>query len=114
VRPLLAQTLRLPFAFAAPRIELTAYDEVYRRTTAGGHWTVASHWTGLLTHAVATFTVALHFDAEDRADHFVIAGARTVATPDATPEALARGLEAVAAGGPLITWAPNFPPGVSL
>jgi hypothetical protein len=114
VRPLAAEKLNPPFAFARPTIELTAYDEVYRRTGAGGHWTVSSRWIGPLTHTIAGYTIALHFDDEDRVSHFVISGAQTVVTPDATPEALADGLAAAARGGPLITWAPNFPPGISL
>ena len=114
VRPLLAEKLRLPLTFARPTVDLTIYDEVFPRTNAGGHWSVSSRWIGLLTHTIAGYTVALHFDAEDRASHFVLSGATTVVTPDATPESLARGLDAVARGGPLITWAPNFPPDISL
>jgi hypothetical protein len=114
VRPLVAEKLSLPFTFARPSIDLTIYDEVYRRTRAGGHWTVSSRWIGPLTHTIAGYTVALHFDDEDRVSHFVISGAQTVVTRAATPEALADGLVAAARGGPLITWAPNFPPGISL
>ena len=114
VRPLAAEQLSLPFTFARPSIELTVYDEAYRRTRAGGHWTVSSRWIGLLTHTIAGYTIALHFDDDERASHFVISGAQTVVTRDATPEALAQGLAAVARGGPLITWAPNLPPDISL
>ena len=114
VRPLAAEKLRLPFTFARPSVELTIYEEAYRRTRAGGHWTLSSRWIGLLTHTIAGYTIALHFDEEERASHFVISGAQTVVTRDATPEALATGLEAAARGGPLITWAPNLPPGISL
>src|SRR5215208_5343889 len=114
VPSLLQDKLRLPFTFARPTVALTAYDEVYRRSQAGGHWTLAGRWTGLLSHTVASYTVALHFDEQDRASHFVISGAQTVVTRDATPESLARGLDAAARGGPLITWGPNLPPGISL
>ena len=115
VRPLLAERLRMPLAFLLrPAVDLTIYDEVYRRTNAGGHWTVSSRWTGLLTHTIASYTVALHFDTDDLASHFVISGAREIVTDDATPESLARGLDAAAVAGPLITWAPNFPPDISL
>jgi hypothetical protein len=100
--------------FARPVVELTVYDEVFRRSAAGGHWTLTSRWTGLLTHTVAGYTVALHFDAGDRPSHFVISGARETVTEDATPEALARGLTAAASAGPLVTWAPNFPIEISL
>lgn len=114
VRPLLAERLRLPFSLIPPAVELTVYDEVYRRSNSGGHWTVSTRWMGLLTHTVSTYTVALHFDAEDRPSRFLIGGARELWTEDATPEALARGLAQVTLGGPLVTWAPNLPPSVSL
>jgi hypothetical protein len=114
VPALLQDKLRLPFTFARPTVELTIYDAVYRRTQVGGHWTLAGRWTGLLSHTVASYTVALHFEEDDRASHFVISGAQTVVTRDATPESLARGLDAAARGGPLITWGPNLPPGISL
>lgn len=114
VRPMLAGSLRLPFIFPRPSVELTAYDEVFRRSAAGGHWTLTSRWTGLLTHTIACYTVALHFDGDDRPSHFVISGARETVTDDATPESLGRGLAAAALAGPLVTWAPNFPPDISL
>ena len=114
VRPLLAEHLRLPFSLVPPTVELTIYDEVYRRTSAGGHWTLSTRWTGLLTHTISGYTVTLHFDAEDRPSRFLISGARDIWTDDATPEALARGLAEAARGGPLVTWAPNLPPGISL
>ena len=114
VRPLLAEKLSLPRSFGSPSVELTVYDEVFRRSNAGGHWTAFSRWVGFLTHRISGYSVALHFDDQDRASHFVINGAREIVTDDATPESLARGLEAVALAGPLVTWAPNFPPGISL
>jgi hypothetical protein len=114
VRPLLTEKVQLPMLFGRPTVELTIYDEVYRRTRAGGHWTVNSRLIGWLTHTIAGYTVELHFDDEDRPSHFVISGAQKVVTDDASPEALGRGLEAAVRGGPLITWAPNFPPDISL
>src|SRR5215207_8709338 len=62
VRPLLAEKLHLPFPFGRPAIELTIYEEVYRRSRAGGHWTVNARLLGMLTHSIAGYTVELHFD----------------------------------------------------
>jgi len=114
VRPLLQERLRLPFGLVPPSVELSVYDEIYRRSSAGGHWTVSTRWTNFLTHTIAAYTVALHFDASQRPAFFRISGAREVDTESATPEALARGLQQAALGGPLITWAPNMPPSISL
>lgn len=114
VRPLLTEKLSLPFSLVAPSVDLSIYDELYARTTAGGHWTLATRWTGFVGHTIAGYTVTLHFDAADRPSHFTIEGAIEATTDDATPEALAHGLDRVRLGGPRITWAPNLPPGISL
>ena len=112
VRPLLREKLSMPLA--RPAVDLTIYDEVLRRSTAGGHWNVTSRWFGLVGHTIASYAIALHFDADDRPTRFVISGARDVISEDATPEALARALDAAAQAGPLMTWAPNFVPDISL
>ena len=112
VHPLLVEKLRMPLA--RPSVGLTVYDELLRRTTAGGHWSVTNRWQGVIGHTIGSYAVALHFDESDRPAYFAISGVREVITEDATPESLARGLDAAARGGPLLTWAPNFMPGLSL
>ena len=114
VRPLLSRHLRMPLAPTPPLVELTIYDEVLRRTSAGGHWTVTNRWVGFVGHTIGQYTVTLHFDEQDRPSCFVINGAREVRTADATPESLVRGLQQATRNGPLVTWAPNFVPDISL
>jgi len=114
VRPMLAQKLRMPFALGQPEIDLTVYEQVPRRTNAGGHWNVTSRWFGFVGHTIGSYAVTLHFDDTDRPAHFTISGLREVATEDATPESLARGLDLALQAGPLVTWAPNTAPGISL
>jgi len=114
VRPLLAERLRMPLAFGRPTLDLTVYDDVLRRSNAGGHWTATSRWFSFIGHTVGSYAVTLHFDAGDRPSHFVISGAGEVRTDDASPESLARGLDAAVRAGPLVTWAPNFVPSISL
>jgi hypothetical protein len=114
VRPLVMEKLRLPFSLVAPTIELSLYDAVYNRSSAGGHWTASTRWMGFVGHTIAGYTIALHFDAADRPSHFTIDGAVEVVTDDATPESLGRGLDRARLAGPRITWAPSLPPGISL
>jgi hypothetical protein len=114
VRPMLLSRLRLPFSITEPTVDLSIYDEIYGRSATGGHWTMNTRWMGFVGHTIAGYTVSLEFDGADRPTRFVVAGAREVVTDDATPESLSRGLDAVRFAGPLLTWAPNFPPGVSL
>ena len=114
VRPLMEEKVRLPYVFGRPAIELTVYEQIYRRTTIGGHWTLSSRWTDLIGHTVASYIVALHFDDQDRPLYFVIDGKRQVITADASPEALARGLDEAGQSGPLMVWAPNLVPEISL
>lgn len=114
VRPLLADTLRMPLAPARPTVDLTVYGDIYRRSGAGGHWDVTSRWLGLIGHTIASYAVSLRFDAQDRPSHFVISGAREFHTVDATPEALSDGLDRAAAAGPLVSWAPSFVSDISL
>jgi hypothetical protein len=113
VRPMIAERLRMSPAAATSSIDLTVYDEVFRRSSAGGHWSVTSRMFGFLSHRIGTYAVTLHFDGRDRPTHFVISGERDVTTESATPESLSQGLEQALRSGPLVTWAPNFPPGVS-
>jgi hypothetical protein len=114
VSPLMAEELRLPMAFGQPAVELTIYEQVYRRSSAGGHWTLSSRWMDPIGHTIAGYTVALHFDGLDQPARFVIEGARRVETADASREALVRALADVARSGPLMTWAPNFVTDISL
>lgn len=114
VRPLLTERLRMPLAFGPPTVDLTIYADVIRRSNAGGHWSAASRWFGFVGHTIGSYAVTLHFDSLDRPSHFVISGAREVRTDDASPDSLARGLNAAVRAGPLLTWAPNFVPGISL
>ena len=101
-------------AFGPPAVDLTIYADVLRRSHAGGHWSATSRWIGFVGHTIGSYAVTLYFDSLDRPSHFVISGAREVRTDDASPESLARGLNAAVRGGPLLTWAPNFVPGISL
>jgi hypothetical protein len=110
----MSEKLRLPYVFGRPAVDLTVYEQVYRRSKSGGHWTLSSRWTDLVGHTVASYTVALQFDEQDRPLRFVIDGKRQVVTEDASPEALARGLDEASQGGPIMTWAPNFIPEISL
>lgn len=114
VRPMLAEKLRMPLAPERPAVELTVYGDIYRRSGAGGHWDVTSRWLGLVGHTIASYAVSLRFDAQDRPSRFVISGAREIVTTDATPEALAAGLDRAAAAGPLVSWAPSFVSDISL
>lgn len=114
VRPLLAERLRPPFSLGAPAVDLSAYDAVYARSSAGGHWTVSTRWMGFFSHVIAGYTVTLHFDADDRPSHFSIDGASEVVTDDATPASLVEGLDRAGRAGPCVTWAPSIPPGISL
>ena len=89
-------------------VESTVYDALFPATPAiGGHWTATSVWMGLLTHAIATYSVALAFDADDRPHHFEVTGARAVVTPDTSEAALQAALRTVADAGPLRTAAPH-------
>lgn len=114
VRPLLAEAMARRGGAVAPSIELTIYDRIYRRSTAGGHWTAAERRWGVFGHTMGSLAVTLHFDGEDRPTRFTISAARDEETPDASPESLAAALERAVRAGPLTTWAPNFAPGVSL
>lgn len=114
VRPLLTSAMQRQRGTVVPAVELTIYDRVYRRTTAGGHWTAAQRRWGLFGHVMGNIAVTLHFDGEDRPTHFTISAARDEVTADATPEALDLGLERALRSGLLATWAPNVMPGVSL
>jgi hypothetical protein len=98
-----------------PLLELTVYDVVYPATPAvGGHWTVATYRPLLLGHQVASYALTLEFDAAQRPARFRVCGAEETVSEDATPAALAWALAHAARGGPLRTWAPGFPPGISL
>ena len=118
VRPLLRRRLLTGPAMASflpPVVDLTVYDAVYRATAAvGGHWTVAVRRPLLLAHQVASFTVTLEFDDEQRPSRYLVRGASEVVSDDATVEALDRALSRAAAAGPQTTWAPSFVPGISL
>jgi hypothetical protein len=114
VSPLIETKLRLPMLFGQPAVELTVYDQVYRRSPAGGHWTLSSRWMDLIGHTIASYTVTLHFDEQDRPARFVVEGVRRVETADASPEALGRAMEDASRGGPLMTWAPNYVTEISL
>lgn len=83
---------------------LTIYEAIYPATPAiGGYWTVAVRRFGPFSHAIASYTVSLAFDDEQRPAHFVIEGARSVTTADASPAALVAGIAAARAAGPLRT-----------
>lgn len=113
VRPMLRERLSRVGMATAP-VYLTIYDEVYRRSAAGAHWDAAVTRPGLVGHSVQSLTVALEFDSNHRAARFVITAASRVVTEDATPEALARGLDAAERIGPMRTWASNTVPALSL
>ena len=101
--------------FQPAMIDLTIYDRVYRAMpAAGGHWTVTLRRPGFFTHAIATYTVTLEFDNDQRPARFQVTGAKDVVSDDATLEALDRALVRAAAAGPQITTAPSFVPGFSL
>lgn len=93
----------LPFS-----IDLTVYDAIFPATPAiGGHWTAASVWMGVMTHAIATYSVSLAFDEANRPHHFELVGARTAETADTSETALQAALRTVSAAGPLRTVAPH-------
>src|SRR5579871_2444396 len=49
---------------------VTIYDAVYPAIPElGGHWTATSTWMGFLMHTIASYTVALAFDREQRPSH---------------------------------------------
>ena len=118
VRPLLRRRLLSSpamMSFLPPVVDLTVYDAVYRATpAAGGHWTVAVRRPLIFAHQLASFTVTLAFDGEQRPAHYRVHGASEVVSDDATVEALDRALTRAATVGPQITWAPSFVPGISL
>lgn len=116
VQPLLRARLldSRPRSPLPPVLTLTVYDTVYRSTPAGGHWTVATRAPLLVGHQIASYTVTLEFDAAHKPARFQVSGAREVVSDDASLEALDRALTRAAAAGPVVTWAPNFMPGISL
>lgn len=100
VRPLLARLGGVPFSAQ----ELTVYDAVYPATPEiGGFWTIAQRAFGLLSHQIASYTVALAFDEQDRPLCFVISGAIAVRSEDASPAALAAAIDQARSAGPLRT-----------
>ncbi len=101
IRPLSASLFVI-----APAV--TIYDAIYPATPEiGGFWTVASRWMGPISHSIASFTVSLAFDSQNRPDHFIVSGAREVRTLDASSESLARAVNEVRRAGPLTTSAPH-------
>ncbi|HLZ68932.1 MAG TPA: hypothetical protein VKV26_03380 [Dehalococcoidia bacterium] len=111
VRPLLARLGGVPFSTQ----ELTVYDAIYAATPEiGGFWTLANRRFGLLSHQIASYSVALAFDEQDRPRCFVIDAAITVKTEDASPAALAAGIEQARRAGPLRTAARHAFPGFAL
>lgn len=96
-------------------LERTAYDAVYASTpSAGGHWTAALRRPTFFGNAIESYTIVLHFAAEQRPAWFCVCGAREVESEDATPEALDRALAEAVRHGPERGWAPAFMPGLSL
>ena len=94
---------------------LTIYDAIYpAMPTIGGYWTVAARRFGWISHAITSYTVSLAFDDEQRPAHFVIDGARSVTTADASPAALAAGIAAARTSGPLRTAAQHAFQGFAL
>ena len=114
VRPLLMERLPASRTFGPPIVALTIYDVVSQRTNAGGHWSVVRGRFGLLSHTISSYAIAVHFDADERPAYFRISGARDLWTDDATPQSLDVALDRAIRWGPLTTWAPNLPPGISL
>lgn len=94
--------------------DLTVYDEVYEDTPAGGHWTVAVRRPLFLSHQVASYSVTLEFDADNRPARFNVSGAGEAVSDDASLDALDRALGRALVTGPLRTWAPSVVPGISL
>ncbi|HZQ36038.1 MAG TPA: hypothetical protein VFD32_08910, partial [Dehalococcoidia bacterium] len=100
VRPLLTRLGGVPFTAQ----ELTVYDAIYAATPEiGGFWTIANRVFGLLGHQIASYTVSLAFDEQDRPRCFVISGAIVVKSEDASPAALDAAIEQARRAGPLRT-----------
>ena len=100
VRPLLARLGGVPFTAQ----QLTIYDAIYAATPEiGGFWTIANRVVGLLSHQIASYTVALAFDEQDRPRCFIISGAIVVKSEDASPAALSAAIEQARQAGPLRT-----------
>ena len=100
-------TVRAGLAAAADRwllpgdwsIELTAYDRVYRRSSAtGGHWTLFSAGLTDAGHEVAMLTVSVEFDGPAAVDLHVH-GQNDVIAGACSPVALAEAFGQ--SGGPL-------------
>jgi len=106
-------TLLPPFPPAT--IDLTLYDDIYPANPhAGAHWTSAALTLGLFAHAVASYSVTLVFDDEDRPAYFLVEGARSIASVDASEAALREALERVRAAGPLSTVSTHVFPSLGL
>jgi len=102
---------QIPGLWPAPalaQVDLTIYDLIFPAAVdTGGHWTATVAFFGVFAHAVLSYTVALVFDEADQPHHFAISGARTITTADTSAAALAAGIAAAAAAGPLLTGAWN-------
>src|SRR5579883_2276585 len=94
--------------FVPRTVELTVYDAIYAGSPeVGGHWTAATAWFGLLSHAVSSVSVALVFDEQDRPRRFQVNGARSVASTDVSESALATALAEALSAGPATVIAPH-------
>ena len=92
----------------APTIDLTIYDAVYpANPQAGGHWTAASLMLGLWSHTIASYTVTLLFDDNDRPLRFLVHAATEVAASDASEAALRDALERARPRGPFRSFSPH-------
>jgi hypothetical protein len=93
---------------AAATVDVTLYDSVYPAyPEAGAHWTAASLLLGMLTHAVWSYTVTLHFDELDQPQRFVVQAAQNVVTKDVSEAALRDAIERARVLGPLRTYSAN-------
>jgi len=114
--PLVQRRLpRLGNGFLLSLRSLTIYDAIYPASPAvGGHWTRASRWVGMFTHTIASYTVALAFDAADNPDHFIVSGAAETISAGVSEAALTAALDRARATGPLRTTSPHIFAGLPL
>ena len=93
----------------APTIDVTIYDAVYpANPAAGGHWTVASLLMWMWSHSVASYTVTLLFDDDDRPLRFVVHAASEITSSDTSEAALREALESARPRGPLQSFSPHL------
>lgn len=94
---------------------VTVYEAVHPGSPeTGGHWTASATLMGFLTHTIWSYAVTIEFDQQQKPARFVVSGAGTVYSDDATEGALSAALARAAVRGPLRTTAPHAFPGFAL